>query len=71
MNFHNWTSNRVTCRDWTQLSPERERADRGSNDQEFSSDLGSQAVNRINNVCLRMDQVSNDGAKTRQIKSSR
>ena len=46
--FHNWTGNRVTCRDWFQLSLKEGLT--GFRDQEFSSDLGSRAVNRINNV---------------------
>ncbi len=46
--FHNWTGNRVTCRDWFQLSLKEGLT--VFRDQEFSSDLGSRAVNRINNV---------------------
>ena len=46
--FHNWTGNRVTCRDWLQLSLKEGLT--VFRDQEFSSDLGSRAVNRINNV---------------------
>ncbi len=45
---HNWTGNRVTCRDWFQLSLKEGLT--VFRDQEFSSDLGSRAVNRINNV---------------------
>ena len=45
--FHNWTGNRVTCRDWFQLSLKEGLT--VFRDQEFSSDLGSRAVNRINN----------------------
>ncbi|WAH53402.1 aminopeptidase N [Pseudescherichia vulneris] len=46
--FHNWTGNRVTCRDWFQLSLKEGLT--VFRDQEFSSDLGSRAVNRISNV---------------------
>ena len=46
--FHNWTGNRVTCRDWFQLSLKEGLT--VFRDQEFSSDTGSRAVNRINNV---------------------
>lgn len=48
--FHNWTGNRVTCRDWFQLSLKEGLT--VFRDQEFSSDLGSRAYNRINNVKL-------------------
>ncbi len=43
--FHNWTGNRVTCRDWFQLSLKEGLT--VFRDQEFSSDLGSRAVNRM------------------------
>jgi aminopeptidase N len=43
--FHNWTGNRVTCRDWFQLSLKEGLT--VFRDQEFSSDLGSRALNRI------------------------
>ena len=46
--FHNWTGNRVTCRDWFQLSLKEGLT--VFREQEFSSDLGSRAVNRISNV---------------------
>ncbi|MFD2176586.1 aminopeptidase N [Veronia pacifica] len=46
--FHNWSGNRVTCRDWFQLSLKEGLT--VFRDQEFSSDLGSRAVNRISNV---------------------
>ena len=46
--FHNWTGNRITCRDWFQLSPKEGLT--VFRDQEFSSDLGSRSVNRINNA---------------------
>ncbi|MGF1703415.1 aminopeptidase N [Photobacterium makurazakiensis] len=57
--FHNWTGNRVTCRDWFQLSLKEGLT--VFRDQEFSSDLGSRAVNRINNVrIMRGPQFAED-----------
>ncbi|QSX32161.1 aminopeptidase N [Shewanella avicenniae] len=46
--FHNWTGNRVTCRDWFQLSLKEGLT--VFRDQEFSSDVGSRAVNRIHAI---------------------
>jgi aminopeptidase N len=43
--FHNWSGNRVTCRDWFQLS--LKEGFTVFRDQEFSSDLNSRAVQRI------------------------
>ncbi|WP_432459475.1 MULTISPECIES: aminopeptidase N [unclassified Agarivorans] len=57
--FHNWTGNRITCRDWFQLSLKEGLT--VFRDQEFSSDLGSRAVNRIKNVrILRSHQFAED-----------
>lgn len=57
--FHNWTGNRVTCRDWYQLCLKEGLT--VFRDQEFSGDMGSQAVNRIGNVrSLRMGQFPED-----------
>ncbi|KGQ70836.1 aminopeptidase N [Chelonobacter oris] len=57
--FHNWTGNRVTCRDWFQLSLKEGLT--VFRDQEFSSDTGSRAVQRINNVkLLRTVQFAED-----------
>ncbi|MFM5008108.1 aminopeptidase N [Aeromonas sp. R9-2] len=57
--FHNWTGNRVTCRDWFQLSLKEGLT--VFRDQEFSSDLGSRGVNRINNVrTVRGPQFAED-----------
>lgn len=59
--FHNWTGNRVTCRDWFQLSLKEGLT--VFRDQEFSSDTGSRAVNRINNVkFLRVHQFPEDAS---------
>ncbi|KPC54700.1 aminopeptidase N [Amantichitinum ursilacus] len=57
--FHNWTGNRVTCRDWFQLSLKEGLT--VFRDQEFSSDIGSRAVQRISNVrVLRERQFPED-----------
>ncbi|WP_418139904.1 aminopeptidase N [Oceanimonas smirnovii] len=57
--FHNWTGNRVTCRDWFQLSLKEGLT--VFRDQEFSSDLGSRTVNRISNVrIMRGPQFAED-----------
>jgi aminopeptidase N len=57
--FHNWTGNRVTCRDWFQLSLKEGLT--VFRDQEFSSDLGSRSVNRIENVrVMRSAQFAED-----------
>ncbi|MGL5291409.1 MAG: aminopeptidase N [Vibrionaceae bacterium] len=59
--FHNWTGNRVTCRDWFQLSLKEGLT--VFRDQEFSSDLGSRAVNRIANVrIIRGPQFAEDAS---------
>jgi len=46
--FHNWSGNRVTCRDWFQLTLKEGLT--VFRDQEFSSDVGSRPVVRIENV---------------------
>ena len=48
--FHNWTGNRVTCRDWFQLSLKEGLT--VFRDQEFSAEMGSRAVKRISDVRL-------------------
>ncbi|WP_434525235.1 aminopeptidase N [Photorhabdus asymbiotica] len=59
--FHNWTGNRITCRDWFQLSLKEGLT--VFRDQEFSSDLGSRSVNRIDNVrVMRSAQFVEDGS---------
>ncbi|WP_261925097.1 aminopeptidase N [Shewanella sp. NFH-SH190041] len=52
--FHNWTGNRVTCRDWFQLSLKEGLT--VFRDQEFSSDMGSRAVNRIHAIKVIQNQ---------------
>ncbi|WP_338140740.1 aminopeptidase N [Candidatus Nitrotoga sp. HW29] len=61
--FHNWTGNRVTCRDWFQLSLKEGLT--VFRDQEFSADMvgtdSGRAVSRIENVrMLRQVQFSED-----------
>ncbi|XP_057775841.1 puromycin-sensitive aminopeptidase-like isoform X2 [Salvia miltiorrhiza] len=57
--FHNWTGNRVTCRDWFQLSLKEGLT--VFRDQEFSSDMGSRPVKRIADVSkLRSYQFPQD-----------
>nr|MCH9673581.1 aminopeptidase N [Gammaproteobacteria bacterium] len=57
--FHNWTGNRVTCRDWFQLSLKEGLT--VFRDQEFSADMGSRAVSRIGDVrVLRNAQFRED-----------
>ena len=59
--FHNWTGNRVTCRDWFQLSLKEGLT--VFRDQEFSSDMNSRAVQRIDDVNhLRRFQFSEDAS---------
>jgi aminopeptidase N len=57
--FHNWTGNRVTCRDWFQLSLKEGLT--VYRDQEFSADQSSRAVKRIADVrALRAAQFRED-----------
>ncbi|SNY42135.1 aminopeptidase N [Arsukibacterium tuosuense] len=57
--FHNWTGNRVTCRDWFQLSLKEGLT--VFRDQEFSADMGSATLNRIDAVKLiRTAQFAED-----------
>jgi aminopeptidase N len=51
--FHNWTGNRVTCRDWFQLTLKEGLT--VFRDQEFSSDMLSRAVKRLEDVRLLKD----------------
>ena len=59
--FHNWTGNRVTCRDWFQLSLKEGLT--VFRDQEFTSDVTSRAVKRISDVrSLRAYQFAEDAS---------
>jgi aminopeptidase N len=58
--FHNWTGNRVTCRDWFQLTLKEGLT--VFRDQEFTSDMTSRPVKRIDDVrILRLAQFAEDG----------
>jgi aminopeptidase N len=57
--FHNWTGNRITCRDWFQLCLKEGLT--VFRDQEFTADLRSRAVERISHVRgLRAHQFVED-----------
>lgn len=57
--FHNWSGNRVTCRDWFQLS--LKEGFTVFRDQQFSSDMNSSTVQRIMDVnSLRLSQFPED-----------
>lgn len=58
--FHNWSGNRVTCRDWFQLS--LKEGFTVFRDAEYSSDMGSRTVKRVGDVSvLRTAQFAEDG----------
>ena len=48
--FHNWTGNRITCRDWFQLCLKEGLT--VYRDQQFTADVRSAAVSRIDNVAM-------------------
>ncbi|MGP4845841.1 aminopeptidase N [Marinobacter sp. 1Y8] len=57
--FHNWSGNRVTCRDWFQLS--LKEGFTVFRDSQFSADMGSPTAQRIDNVALlRTAQFAED-----------
>jgi aminopeptidase N len=59
--FHNWSGNRVTCRDWFQLS--LKEGFTVFRDAEFSSDMNSRTVKRIEDVSfLRSVQFAEDAS---------
>ena len=61
--FHNWTGNRITCRDWFQLSLKEGLT--VFRDQCFTADLHSEAVKRIEDVSmLRNTQFREDAGPT-------
>jgi len=58
--FHNWTGNRITCRDWFQLCLKEGLT--VFRDQEFSADMRARSVQRIKDVIrLRTRQFAEDG----------
>ncbi len=57
--FHNWSGNRVTCRDWFQLS--LKEGFTVFRDAEYTSDMGSRTVKRVEDVTfLRTAQFAED-----------
>lgn len=61
--FHNWTGNRVTCRDWFQLTLKEGLT--VFRDEQFTADMTSPAVKRIQDVrVLRAAQFSEDASPT-------
>jgi len=68
--FHNWTGNRITCRDWFQLTLKEGLT--VFRDQEFTADMGSRPVHRIEDVqSLREVQFAEDaGPMSHPIKPS-
>ncbi len=59
--FHNWTGNRVTCRDWFQLSLKEGLT--VFRDQQFTADMTSPTVKRIDDVrMLRTHQFAEDAS---------
>ena len=66
--FHNWTGNRVTCRDWFQLSLKEGWT--VFRDQEFSADRGSRAVERIGQMLYLREKQWPEDAGRRRIRSA-
>lgn len=61
--FHNWTGNRVTCRDWFQLTLKEGLT--VFRDEQFTADMTSPAVKRIRDVrLLRTSQFAEDASPT-------
>jgi aminopeptidase N len=61
--FHNWTGNRITCRDWFQLTLKEGLT--VFRDQEFSSDMNTRSVQRISDVkALQERQFVEDASAT-------
>jgi aminopeptidase N len=61
--FHNWTGNRITCRDWFQLSLKEGLT--VFRDQQFSADTSSPLITRINQVkVMREHQFAEDAGPT-------
>ncbi|MFY9287218.1 MAG: aminopeptidase N [Alphaproteobacteria bacterium] len=69
--FHNWTGDRITCRDWFQLSLKEGLT--VFREQEFCGDMNSVAVERLDNVRdLRRSQFSEDsGAMAHPVRPDR
>ncbi|MEE4246069.1 MAG: aminopeptidase N, partial [Kangiellaceae bacterium] len=58
--FHNWTGNRITCRDWFQLSLKEGLT--VFRDQQFTEDMRSKAVKRIDDVKVILSAQFNEDA---------
>jgi aminopeptidase N len=69
--FHNWTGDRITCRDWFQLSLKEGLT--VFREQEFMGDMNSRAVERLGNVrVLRRAQFAEDaGAMAHPVRPDR
>lgn len=69
--FHNWTGNRVTCRDWFQLTLKEGLT--VFRDQEFTSDTYSRSVKRVNDVAslLARQFPEDDGPMAHPIRPQR
>lgn len=69
--FHNWTGNRVTCRDWFQLTLKEGLT--VFREQEFSSDMQSRAVKRITDVrdLLERQFPEDDGPMAHAVRPER
>ena len=61
--FHNWTGDRVTCRDWFQLTLKEGLT--VFRDQQFTADMHSAAVKRIGDVALLRDGAVRRGCRAR------
>jgi aminopeptidase N len=61
--FHNWTGNRITCRDWFQLSVKESLT--VFREQQFSAAMGSEAITRVRQARLiRTQQFPEDAGPT-------
>jgi len=61
--FHNWTGNRITCRDWFQLSLKEGLT--VFRDQEFTADLHNRSIKRLEDAkFLRKSQFREDSGPT-------
>ena len=61
--FHNWTGNRITCRDWFQLSLKEGLT--VFRDQQFTADLHNSSIKRIEDAkFLRQNQFREDSGPT-------
>ena len=68
--FHNWTGDRITCRDWFQLCLKEGLT--VFRDQSFSADLRGQAVQRIKDVrrCARGSSPRTPGPLAHPVRPS-